>query len=128
MQVEGIVNKVSKDSSLEKINDAVLRQGCFGRLLDFGDLEILTASDTTVDDFRMLNDAAELQEDDAQREVRPRTRGRVADAEPAAARPDAAAAVASPTASRDGGVADGGSAAGPAAAPALHRAARRAPP
>ncbi len=60
MQVEGIVNKVSKDSSLEKINDAVLKQGLFGRMLHFGDLEILTASDTTVDDFKMLNEAAEF--------------------------------------------------------------------
>jgi uncharacterized membrane protein YdbT with pleckstrin-like domain len=60
MQVEGIVNKVSRDSSLEKINDAVLRQGLFGRLLHFGDLDILTASDTTVDQFKMLNDAAEF--------------------------------------------------------------------
>jgi len=60
MQVEGIVNKVSKDSSLEKINDAVLRQGLFGRMLHFGDLEILTASDTTVDDFKMLNEAAQF--------------------------------------------------------------------
>jgi Bacterial PH domain/Short C-terminal domain len=58
MQVEGILNKVSRDSSLEKINDAVLRQGLFGRLLHFGDLEVLTASDTTVDQFKMLNDAA----------------------------------------------------------------------
>ena len=58
MQVEGIVNKVSLDSSLEKINDAVLRQGLFGRLLYFGDLEVLTASEETVDTFKMLNDAA----------------------------------------------------------------------
>ncbi len=58
MQVEGILNKISRDSSLEKINDAVLRQGLFGRLLHFGDLEVLTASDTTVDQFKMLNDAA----------------------------------------------------------------------
>jgi Bacterial PH domain/Short C-terminal domain len=58
MQVEGIVNKVSRDSSLEKINDAVLKQGLFGRLLHFGDLEILTASENTIDDFRMLDDAA----------------------------------------------------------------------
>jgi hypothetical protein len=58
MQVEGIVNKISRDSSLEKINDAVLKQGLFGRLLHFGDLEILTASENTIDDFRMLNDAA----------------------------------------------------------------------
>lgn len=57
MQVEGIINKVSSDSSLEKINDAVLKQGLFGRLLHFGDLDILTASETTVDQFRMLNDA-----------------------------------------------------------------------
>jgi hypothetical protein len=60
MQVEGIVNKVSRDSSLEKINDAVLRQGLFGRLLHFGDLEVLTASETTVDQFKMLNEAAEF--------------------------------------------------------------------
>ncbi len=58
MQVEGIINKISRDSSLEKINDAVLKQGLFGRLLHFGDLEILTASEKTIDDFRMLNDAA----------------------------------------------------------------------
>ena len=86
MQVEGIINKVSSDSSLEKINDAVLKQGLFGRLLHFGDLDILTASETTVDQFRMLNDAAELQEDDAQRQVRPRARGLGADAQSAAAR------------------------------------------
>jgi hypothetical protein len=60
MQVEGILNKVSSDSSLEKINDAILRQGLFGRLLHFGDLDILTASDTTVDQFKMLNQAAEF--------------------------------------------------------------------
>ncbi len=60
MQVEGILNKVSSDSSLEKINDAVLRQGLVGRLLHFGDLDILTASDTTVDQFKMLNEAAEF--------------------------------------------------------------------
>ena len=57
MQVEGIINKVSSDSSLEKINDAVLEQGILGRMLGYGDLDILTASETTVDQFRMLNDA-----------------------------------------------------------------------
>jgi len=54
MQVEGIVNKVSKDSSLEKINDAVLTQSIFGRMLDFGDLEVLTASDIGIDTFKMI--------------------------------------------------------------------------
>jgi hypothetical protein len=58
MKVEGVLKKRSADSSLEKINDAVLKQGILGRLLHFGDLDILTASENTVDQFRMLNDAA----------------------------------------------------------------------
>jgi len=55
IKVEGILTKQSADSSLEKINDAVLRQGIFARLLGYGDLEILTAAEATVDRFRMLN-------------------------------------------------------------------------
>src|SRR4029079_9506611 len=51
IQVSGVVNKRAVDSSLEKINDAVLTQSIFGRALDFGDLEILTASDAAISDF-----------------------------------------------------------------------------
>ena len=54
IQVSGVVNKRAVDSSLEKINDAVLTQSVFGRALDFGDLEILTASDAAISDFHML--------------------------------------------------------------------------
>jgi len=54
IQVSGVVNKRAVDSSLEKINDAVLTQSIFGRALDFGDLEILTASDAAISDFHML--------------------------------------------------------------------------
>jgi hypothetical protein len=54
IQVEGVVNKRAVDSSLEKINDAVLEQSIFGRALDFGDLRILTASEAAISDFRML--------------------------------------------------------------------------
>ena len=43
--VTGILNKRSSDSSLEKINDAILEQSVLGRMLNFGDLEILTAAD-----------------------------------------------------------------------------------
>jgi hypothetical protein len=57
IKVEGIVNKHTADSSLEKINDAVLDQNLFGRMLNYGDLDILTASDTTVDKYRMLEAA-----------------------------------------------------------------------
>lgn len=57
IKVEGIVNKHTADSSLEKINDAVLDQNVLGRMLNYGDLDILTASDTAVDRYRMLEAA-----------------------------------------------------------------------
>ncbi len=56
MQVSGVLNKSSADSSLEKINDAVLTQSIFGRIFGFGDLEVLTASDVGIDRFRMIVD------------------------------------------------------------------------
>ena len=54
---EGVVNKKATDSSLEKINDAILTESMFGRMFGFGDLEILTASETGIDRLRMLKDA-----------------------------------------------------------------------
>ena len=43
------LNKTSTDSSLEKINDAVLTQSVFGRIFGFGDLDILTAAETGIE-------------------------------------------------------------------------------
>jgi len=57
LKVEGILRKRSADSSLEKINDAVLEQSVLGRMLGYGDLEILTAADTSVDQYHMLSNA-----------------------------------------------------------------------
>lgn len=54
LKVEGVFNKRSGDSSLEKINDAVLEQSIPGRILGYGDLDILTAADAAVDRYRML--------------------------------------------------------------------------
>jgi hypothetical protein len=54
MQVGGVLNKHSADSSLEKINDAVLTQSVFGRMFNFGDLDVLTAADIGIDKFRMI--------------------------------------------------------------------------
>jgi membrane protein YdbS with pleckstrin-like domain len=54
IMVEGVLNKKSTDSSLEKINDAVLTQSLFGRIFGFGDLEVLTASEAGISLFRML--------------------------------------------------------------------------
>jgi hypothetical protein len=58
IQIEGILNKKALDSSLEKINDAVLTENVFGRMFGFGDLEILTASDSGIDRMHMLVDAS----------------------------------------------------------------------
>jgi uncharacterized membrane protein YdbT with pleckstrin-like domain len=55
LKVEGIINKKSGDSSLEKINDAVLSQNLLGRILGYGDLDVLTASEEAIDRYKMLN-------------------------------------------------------------------------
>ena len=57
LQTEGVINKQVIDSSLEKINDAILTESIFGRIFGFGDLEILTASETGISRRRMLRDA-----------------------------------------------------------------------
>jgi hypothetical protein len=60
LKVTGILNKRSADSSLEKINDAILSQSVWGRMLNFGDLEILTAADQAVDRYHMLSGPKEF--------------------------------------------------------------------
>jgi hypothetical protein len=57
LQTEGVINKRVVDSSLEKINDAVLSQSLFGRMFGFGDLDILTASESGISRLRMLRQA-----------------------------------------------------------------------
>jgi hypothetical protein len=57
LQTEGVVNKRVIDSSLEKINDAILTESIFGRVFGFGDLEILTASESGISRLRMLRQA-----------------------------------------------------------------------
>ncbi len=54
IEVSGVLNKRTTDSSLEKINDAILTQSIFGRVFGFGDLDILTASESGISRFRML--------------------------------------------------------------------------
>jgi uncharacterized membrane protein YdbT with pleckstrin-like domain len=55
LKVEGLLDKKSGDSSLDKINDAVLTQGLLARMLHYGDLEILTANDDAIDKYQMLS-------------------------------------------------------------------------
>ena len=55
VQAEGVMNKRVIDSSLEKVNDVVLNQSFVGRLLDYGDVEILTASEIGVNKLHMIS-------------------------------------------------------------------------
>lgn len=54
IQIEGILDKHVIDSSLEKVNDVVLRQSALGRLLDFGDIEILTGSEIGINQLTRI--------------------------------------------------------------------------
>jgi uncharacterized membrane protein YdbT with pleckstrin-like domain len=56
IQISGIFNKNVVDSSLEKVNDVKMSQSVFGRLFDYGDVEILTASETGDNLFRRIGD------------------------------------------------------------------------
>lgn len=56
IQISGIFNKNVVDSSLEKVNDVKMTQSFFGRMFDYGDVEILTASETGDNLFRRIGD------------------------------------------------------------------------
>lgn len=56
MQITGIFNKNVIDSSLEKVNDVKMQQSALGRLFNFGDIEILTASEFGTNLFRKIAD------------------------------------------------------------------------
>lgn len=45
IQVEGILGKHTMDSSLNMINDLILDQSVWGRMLNFGDLQVVTGND-----------------------------------------------------------------------------------
>ena len=60
LKVEGVLDKKSGDSSLDKINDAVLKQGLLARILHYGDLDILTANEDSIDRYQMLAHAVDF--------------------------------------------------------------------
>jgi len=45
MSVKGVINKHVSDSALEKVNDVVLAQSAIGRMMGYGNVEIITGSD-----------------------------------------------------------------------------------
>ena len=54
IQIFGVLNKNITDSSLEKVNDVKMEQSFMGRLFDFGDIEILTASELGINRFTFI--------------------------------------------------------------------------
>jgi uncharacterized membrane protein YdbT with pleckstrin-like domain len=56
IQIFGIINKSVVDSSLEKVNDVKMTQSFLGRLFDYGDVEIMTASELGVNLFKRIGD------------------------------------------------------------------------
>jgi uncharacterized membrane protein YdbT with pleckstrin-like domain len=54
IQIAGVFNKEVSDSSLEKVNDVKLEQSFWGRLLNYGNIEILTASELGVSKFNKV--------------------------------------------------------------------------
>lgn len=53
-RVAGVLSKNVKESSLEKVNDVVLNQSILGRLLKYGTIKILTASEAGLNRMLML--------------------------------------------------------------------------
>ncbi|MFW6073957.1 MAG: PH domain-containing protein [Chloroflexota bacterium] len=51
IQVEGIVNRRTFDSALEKVNDVETSQSVFGRMFDYGTINIITGSEIGVNDL-----------------------------------------------------------------------------
>ena len=54
IQINGVFSKDVVDSSLEKVNDVKMNQSFLGRMFDYGDIEILTASETGDNLFRRI--------------------------------------------------------------------------
>jgi len=56
IHIKGVLEKSTSDSSLEKVNDVVMTQSAMGRLFNYGDVEILTASELGVNKFQRVGD------------------------------------------------------------------------
>jgi len=54
IDVRGTFDKYVSDTSLEKVNDLVLQQSFLGRILDYGDLRVISGTETGVDKFQRV--------------------------------------------------------------------------
>ena len=60
LHMSGVLNKNVTDSSLEKVNDVKMTQSMWGRMFDYGDIEILTASELGVNRFTHISKPIQL--------------------------------------------------------------------
>ncbi|CAN5678242.1 PH domain-containing protein [soil metagenome] len=51
IQIEGLMNRRTFDSALEKVNDVVTTQSIFGRMFNYGTVDIVTAADAAINDI-----------------------------------------------------------------------------
>jgi uncharacterized membrane protein YdbT with pleckstrin-like domain len=88
IQLSGVFSKNITDSSLDKVNDVKMDQTFLGRMLDYGNIEILTASELGVNKFTYIG--RPIQYKTAMLNAKEKLEH--APAEPAAARPAASPA------------------------------------
>lgn len=60
VQVEGTLTKRTLDSSLGQVNDVEMNQSVFGRMFDFGDINIITGSDVAINDLHGISQPLEF--------------------------------------------------------------------
>jgi hypothetical protein len=63
IQITGMFNKRVSDTLLEKVNDIVTEQSAMGRLLKYGDIEIISGSESGIDAFRRFADPIGFKKD-----------------------------------------------------------------
>jgi len=84
IQETGILSRRSIDSRLDKINNVEYRQTLWGRLLNYGDVEIDTASDAGISVFRNISHPLKLRNTILAAAEQYRSAGRFPAAAPAA--------------------------------------------
>jgi uncharacterized membrane protein YdbT with pleckstrin-like domain len=92
IQLEGVLHKDITDSSLEKVNDVKMVQSVWGRVFDYGDIEILTASELGVNLFKRM--ASPIKFKTMMLEAKDRLGGDSSPASPRSAAPDIPAMIA----------------------------------
>jgi len=60
IHMSGVISKNVTDSSLEKVNDVKMVQSALGRMFNYGDIEILTASELGVNRFTHISKPIKL--------------------------------------------------------------------